>query len=80
MAQSRNRKKHYTKPTPAAPKKAAKRKIANVRLLMILFFGIAGLAIGYLWTAFNTGMIGGAALGIAGGFLLSFGLLSSADK
>lgn len=71
MSQTKRRKKHPARTAINIQRKPKRGKTRQVRILMTLFFGFAGLAVGYLLSATNTGMIIGLLAGMAGGLLMA---------
>lgn len=82
MPQSSHRHKHHahSAPHPKPPAAGTKSK-RSAALLMAIFIGVVGLAIGALASGMNfLWMAGSTALGIVGGALIGRGIDRSIDK
>lgn len=83
MAQTKHRKKQHKQmvhPKPLSESKTGKRKARNAAIVMMVFFGVAGLAVGYLLSDSYIGYIFATLGGILIGFILNKVFSATTEK
>lgn len=82
MAESRHRHKHpHHAPRPAlAENRQSKHSARKAGLILAIFIGVLGLAVGFFANGTTTGVIVGGLAGLVLGFLLGSSLDRAAEK
>jgi hypothetical protein len=82
MAESRHRHKHphHHVPPPQAGRRDQNPSVRKAGLILAVFLGLIGLAIGFFAVGSTTAMSVGAVVGIVAGFLIGIRIDRAAEK